>query len=239
MKKTILFVLIGLITGLLIGFTIGFLRGETVYIWVFTPFNDELAVFWSAIVGVGTIFLAIVALVQNNISKKTAEKANEAAAEANNIGRRLAQLELTRDIIEKLVVIDVKDIKDNIPSNHTYLKNKLDDVDRKHSSQIDYWNVSIENSSPNVLSIIQIVCDGELLFESELSVLPGKASNFTILFMGLIQDTPGKEMNVIFNGLYNVKSFAKCKVNRDTQHSKCMSTEYYHFKGYKEGNYNG
>ena|GEM_PF-5897808 len=73
MKKSWLVIACSTIT-LIFGFVIGFFNGETVYIWVFRPFHEDMSVAWTALVGVGTLALAGVSIWQTNRANKISEK---------------------------------------------------------------------------------------------------------------------------------------------------------------------
>lgn len=76
-KISILCTILIAVATLIIGFAFGFHRGETFYIWAFAGIAE---IFWTALVGIGTLLVAIVAVWQ---TKK-----------ANEMNRQLLNLEL-------------------------------------------------------------------------------------------------------------------------------------------------
>lgn len=82
-RKYWLKILLIALAALLLGFVVGFFCGEKIYIWLIRPFHNaegqfDVSVFWTAIVGIGTLGLSFLALIQNErlnrINKKLSER---------------------------------------------------------------------------------------------------------------------------------------------------------------------
>jgi len=184
--------------------------------------------FWGGFLAFyGTVFLGLVAIWQN-------EKSSKIAHEANELSKKLVEIQKNRDINDKLIMVDITNTIDSTPTNHIYLKNSLEDLTRSNTRRDDYWCFHINNVSSNVMQKIQILSNNELLFDVEQSILPGSKNSYTILFSGMLSAVIDQEIDLIFKGLYNVKSYAKCKIVKPRNSHGCLESENYIFKGYKD-----
>lgn len=90
-KRTIATYLLSIFLSIVIGILIGFIFREDLYLYLVRPFNNvqgefDFSILWTAIAGIGTIFLGLVAWLQNrNMHQKNIELQNKQIINENGL----------------------------------------------------------------------------------------------------------------------------------------------------------
>ena len=128
-RKIVIIIVVSVMVALIVGFTAGFFLGDRIYTWFFSPFHDDLSVFWSAVVGIGTLALAYVAIRHSGNANKMNKRLLDMEEDANKKDftfLSIVDVELTQYIVTQFSIRNTEK-----PLTYTdYKKIVSDGIDR-------------------------------------------------------------------------------------------------------------
>jgi hypothetical protein len=182
--QVIAFISISFITG----FTIGFFCGEKVYTWLIRPFHNangefDLLIFWTGIVGVGTLALASIAFWQNKKANDIAEKTLQVQLrQAENENRRY-EIEVARLKDKNVINVEIEDAKYNYSGTNCRevggAENYENLNDCLNASYIDCFHFTLRNKD-NTITRVKILNSGATIAEKETTIVPNTNRSFRI-----------------------------------------------------------